>query len=193
MTISSRILHPLFSDGSLIIPNDLKARDLLFEECPRDFAVQLNSEWHSRLPIIKMWKLRVSHAFHAYYANVTYAVALWSNPISATLPQHWIELRRMACAPDAPKFTASRFLGWMVRWFKQNEPEHERCISYQDTSIHKGIIYKASGWTIGRIGKLNDSNFGLRGKSRERALYNGAESEAAAKIRWEKLLTNKGE
>ena len=47
--------------------------------------------------------------------GVTYAVALWHNPSARTLPGHWLELRRMACAPDAPHCTASRFLAEMTK------------------------------------------------------------------------------
>lgn len=105
----------------------------------------LNEFWHSRLPRIGNSHFRVCYA--AECGNLFYAVAAWSNPVARLLPQQtWLELRRFAISPDAPKFTASRMLGWMKRDIQKRFPEVERLISYQDMSVHTGTIYKASGW-----------------------------------------------
>jgi hypothetical protein len=122
-----------------------------------------------------------------------YAVALWSQPTSRMLPQHWLELRRLACGPNAPKNTASRFLGWMVRYFKKNCPDRENCISYQDTEVHTGTIYRASGWHVGYVGKaMARKDRATAIKKTENTLYrkniNGNEVDRSAKIRWEIAL-----
>jgi hypothetical protein len=106
---------------------------------------ELNRAWHSRLPKIGNSHFRVCYA--AECNNILYAVAAWSNPVARLLPQRtWLELRRFAIAPDAPRYTASRMLGWMRRDIIKRFPEVERLISYQDLAVHTGTIYKAAGW-----------------------------------------------
>ena len=190
---SIRVLYPLFhaEDGGSTPTPALRARHLIFERCPKKHAVALVREWHSRLPNCQSgpW----THAFCGHLGLVTYAVALWNNPSGRCLPPQWRELRRMACAPDAPKNTPSRFLGWMVRWFKANAPEHERLISYQDTEVHTGTIYKASGWQQdgGTTHRIRDRTGKRSGTKR---LYrwntNGNDVDAVSKIRWSIALTS---
>ena len=55
-------------------------------------------------------------------------------------------------------------------------------ISYQDTSIHNGTIYKASGWSKGRFTKVEEIRWGKGGRKRNPIVATGA------KIRWEKDL-----
>ena len=133
------------------------------------------------------------YAYHAHHGGVTYAVALWNSPSARTLPKDWIELRRMACAPDAPKNTASRFLAWMVKHLRAHHPQHTRAISYQDTEVHTGTIYKASGWTLDHVStpRVRDRS-GLRvGTSRQyRSNLNGAAPDASAKARWSFYLSS---
>lgn len=171
------------------IPDALRARHLTFEECPTDEAVELCRKWHSRLPNTQWgpWQF----AFRAHFSGTVFAVALWNNPSARTLPPHWLELRRMACSPDAPRNTASRFLGWMVRFFTASHPDRERCISYQDTAVHTGTIYKAAGWQIGHVAKarVRDRSKARVGTKRAyRSNMNGPSPDASEKIRWEKLL-----
>jgi hypothetical protein len=52
----------------------------------------------------------------------------------------------MAIAPDAPKNTASRMLGWMARNIAKRFPEVTTLVSYRDCDAHLGTIYAASGW-----------------------------------------------
>jgi len=86
-------------------------------------------------------------AYVAEKDDVAYAVSIWSRPCSPTLNPHpWIELRRMAIAPDAPKYTATRMLGWMVKDLRKRFPTISKAISYQDSDVHTGTIYKAAGW-----------------------------------------------
>ncbi len=181
----ARVAHPLFQtgDGGSIPASSLQVPDLIFEPCSKRHCMLLNYKWHSRLPKIPESMCRF--AFHARHGDITYAVALWSNPVARLLPQHWLELRRMACAPDAPHNAASAFLGWMVRWLRKRVPECERLISYQDTEVHAGTIYKASGWLVGALGASGDT---WDRPNRYRPNANGDETIASAKIRWEKTL-----
>jgi hypothetical protein len=100
-------------------------------------------------------------------------------------------LRRMACAPDAPRNTASRFLAEMLAFFRKECPDRERLISYQDTSVHLGTIYKAAGWTAAHISKARQRD---RSKPRNgsrrfyRTSINGQAPDASEKVRWEKEL-----
>ena len=167
-----------------------KARDLKFEECPKAEAVAFCREHHSRLPNTQAgpWQF----AFRAVDpAGDVVAVALWNNPSARMLPGHWLELRRMACSPAAPKFTASSFLAWMARWFKKHHPHRERMISYQDTAVHTGTIYKASGWEAAYVSKprVRDRSKPRVGTERAyRSNINGVAPDASAKVRWEKKL-----
>jgi len=185
---SVRVAYPLFQGegGGSSPTSGLHARDLQFASCPKQHAVQLVRKWHSRLPRVQRgpWM----YAFDASYQGVTYAAALWNSPSARCLPQHWIELRRMVCAPDAPKNTASRFLGWMVRWLRENHTEHQRCLSYQDTAVHRGTIYKAAGWAQAAVAKarIRDRSKLRRGTDRDyRSNLNGVDVDGSEKIRWE--------
>jgi hypothetical protein len=185
-----RVSNSLFVTEPLPdLDRPIKARDLQFEVCDKALAVHLCRAWHSRLPNTQMspWQF----AFRAHRNGVTYAVALWNNPSARMLPSHWLELRRMACAPDAPFNTASAFLGWMARYFAKEHPLRERMISYQDTAVHQGTIYKAAGWEATYTSKPR-----IRDRSKLRAgtdrLYrsniNGVAVDASSKVRWEKVL-----
>lgn len=167
----------------------IKARDLVFEPCEKREAVELCRQWHSRLPNTQMgpWQF----AFRARYGDQVVAVALWNNPSARTLPGHWLELRRMACSPDAPRNTASMFLGWMARYFSVHHPSREKMISYQDTAVHQGTMYKAAGWDAAYVSKprVRDRSKPRAGTTRMyRSSINGIEPDASAKVRWEKMI-----
>ncbi len=183
----NRVEHFLI-DCSQFVTLELKgAKELDLARCSVEHAVELTREWHSTLPQVQPhpWQF----AFKMHRDGVTYAVALWNTPSARMLPGHWLELRRMAVAPDAPKFTASRFLSAMVRWFKRHHPERENCISYQDISIHKGTIYKAAGWKSTHVSKprVRDRTKPRKGTKRAYRLsnFNQPERDASGKIRWE--------
>lgn len=161
----------------------LRARSLWFEKCAPELAVDGVRRWHSRLPNCQdgPWM----YCFLARVSDHVYAVGLWSSPSARCLPQHWIELRRMACAPDAPKNTASRFLAWMTR---QLPTSHEKAISYQDTEVHTGTIYKACGWnpaflSKGRVRNRHKPRVGTNRPYRQD--INGVTAAMAPKVRWE--------
>src|SRR5882672_12442911 len=114
---STRLVHSLFQEKDDGL-RPISALQLIFRRCDHVTFEVLNRQWHSRLPLIGNSKGRAYYA--AEFAGVRYAVAMWSNPVARLLPQQtWLELRRFAVAPDAPKFTASRMLGWMVRDIRQ--------------------------------------------------------------------------
>ena len=149
-----RIVSPLFwkdKDGEL----PMSAKQLEIVEISRYIARDLNTLWHSRLPIYDTgFCLNSLVSFGASYKNVFYAIAIWTNPVAPNLPQHkWIELRRMAISEDAPKYTATRMLSKMQKHIKKNFPLVTTLVSYQDVEAHKGTIYKAANWVADNIHK----------------------------------------
>lgn len=191
-----RVVHPLFHaerGGS----SPASTLQLKYEVCPLPHAIDLNRAWHSRLPVFKQAMCYcVPYCFRASCEDVSYAVAIWTRPISSSIPGHWIELRRLAAAPDAPKNTCSSFLAWMVRWLKKHHPEHEIAISYQDDEVHAGTIYKAAGWIIGRTQKSRNPGISWSSSRRvlkqgETANGNGVGVTASSKIRWQVELRKK--
>jgi hypothetical protein len=151
-------------------------------------AIQLNAAWHSRLPNVIRGNIdrnRFSVCYGAEHAGLFYASAIWSSPVAgnriSTSGEEWLELRRYAIAPDAPKNTASRVMAIMVRLIKAKFPQIQRLISYHDTDVHVGTIYRAAGWVSTK--KVTDSNWGVRSSGRGR---NRAPPVAPGiKIRWE--------
>jgi hypothetical protein len=166
-----------------------KASMLLVTRCAVDFARDGVAAWHSRLPRTQIgpWKL----AFAAHYRETCFGVALWNNPSARTLPSDWLELRRLAVAPDAPHCAASRMLGQMARWIRANLPDVPRLISYQDCDVHTGTIYRAAGWEAAYVSKprVRDRSKARVGTRRDyRNNLNGQTPDAAAKVRWELVL-----
>lgn len=170
-----------FQDGGSIPTSPLH---LTFSVMKPKEACLLNAVWHSRFPYINYTNVCRTGKYVCYSASYNssyYAVAIWSRPIAANrLKDGWsmMELRRFAIAPDAPKNTASRMLSWMRNDIKKRFPEMIRLVSYQDTEVHTGIIYKASGW---RLASNPDKSIDWNTGKRKR---NAAQS-SAPKARWE--------
>jgi hypothetical protein len=119
--------------------------------------------------------------FCAEFDGLHYATAVWTHPIARNLPQEtWLELRRLAIAPDAPRNTASRMLAVMACLIRKARPEIECLVSYQDTEVHAGTIYKAAGWTATATNA--DGEWDRPNRSRQAA------QSAAPKQRWERVL-----
>ena len=180
---ADRRMNPLFTPDEYAPP--AKATDLAVVRCQPALCVGLVAAWHSRLPRVQSgpWKL----CFASHYKETVFAVALWNNPSARTLPADWLELRRMAVAPDAPHCTASHMLGQMRRWIRVNMPEVPKLISYQDQDVHTGTIYKAAGWipeweTKPRVRDRSKPRVGTRRPYRSDS--NGASPASAAKTRW---------
>lgn len=170
---------PLFEQENIVKPTS--PRQLKIGKISRELFIKLNREWHSRLPIVSNCFEGICYG--AEFQGIIYAVAWWSKPIAQNRFKNGkeiYELRRFAIAPDSPKFTASFMLAKMAKLIKKELPYIKLLISYQDTEVHKGIIYKASGWKSNKKQKFI-SWF-------ERNGYVTAEQSKADKIRWELQL-----
>lgn len=141
---SVRVAYPLFqAEGGGSTPTS--ALQLRLYRIDYALAKRLNALWHSRLPRLTSPQCRASYG--AEFNGLYYAVAVWCRPLARKLPQYeWLELQRLAISPDAPANTASRLLGVMAKMIRREYPEVARLISYQDTEVHTGCIYKAAGW-----------------------------------------------
>ena len=115
-------------------------------------AMAYNEMWHSRLPITShsnMIRNTRKIFYGAEFDGHCYASAMWTDPVAnnrLSKKYVWLELRRLAIAPDAPKFTATWMISKMIKNIKKTFPEVSRLVSYQDTEVHKGTIYSASNW-----------------------------------------------
>lgn len=146
------------------------------------FACKLNEKWHSRLPRIhpsNVIRNRHSICFVAWYGFTEIATAIWSSPVAGNRMKNGeqvLELRRLAIGPDAPHNTATRMLSLMRREIFRTFTDISLLISYQDTEVHKGTIYKAAGWKPTLL-----SNGKSWGETRDR----NADQSTAPKLRWE--------
>jgi hypothetical protein len=180
------VAYPLFQaggGGSSPTAALSSAKQLRLELIPFADAKALNRLWHSRLPRFGTGFVEDQPflSFGAEYGGLWYAAGIWSNPVARLLPQDvWLELRRLAIADDAPRNTASRMLRVMALVIRRHRPEVRRLVSYQDTEVHTGAIYRAAGWT--RTAWNGDGNWNRPGRSRPKA-----QSEAP-KQRWEKVM-----
>jgi hypothetical protein len=156
------------------------ALSLRFETIDLHTAISLNSLWHSQLPQldkrVAAWLCYVAKCQDLYFAS-----AVWSLPVARLLPQDGscLELRRFALAPETPRNSASRMLGWMVRDIARRRPSVKRLVSYQDCDVHKGTIYKASGWIPTPTPSGGDWNHPNRRRTARRI---------QTKVRWELFL-----
>jgi hypothetical protein len=173
---------PLFrSGGGGAIPTS--ALQLKISRCKVHRACDLNALWHSRFPKID-WSNVVRNKDYACYVaehdDIAYAVAIWSSPIAAnrlTEGKTALELRRMAICDNAPPNTASRMIGIMRRIITKEMPHLTLLVSYQDTDVHAGTIYKASGWKAAAQNKGTSWTNENRQRNEEQSL--------ADKVRWE--------
>ena len=146
-------------------------------------ACELNAVWHSRLPYIH-WSNVVRNTHYACYAAVFdgdfFAVGIWSSPVAQNRfrdGKKMLELRRLAINQEAPRYTATYMISKMVQAIKLEFSDINRLISYQDTEVHSGTIYKASNWKIG------GESEGLAWTTPKR--IRNKEQTLAKKIRWE--------
>lgn len=143
----------------------------------------LNELWHSRLPKIH-WSnvVRNTHyiCYTIYCGDMVCGTGIWSSPVAQNRfanGRELLELRRLAIANNAPPNTATRAIALMQDDIKKAMPDIKKLISYQDTGVHKGTIYKASNWTIGAETPFIDWSTTKRKRS--------AIQSDASKIRWE--------
>jgi hypothetical protein len=173
-----RVAYPLFhAGGGGSTPTS--ALQLYFRETDLKTAKALIRLWHSRLPRCGP-ACRV--AYVAEFDGLFFAAATWERSKARLLPQTTcLELARLAVAPDAPRNTASRMLGWMVRDIRRQFPQCERLVSYQDLEAHTGCIYRAAGWVpTARVKFRSWKHHARPGR--------GPDQSTADKQRWEKSL-----
>lgn len=181
MSNSIRTVYPLFASEAMSA-SPTSALCLCLDGIDIKTARLLNALWHSRLPRLgNDVSLRAALCFGAEFDGRYYAAAVWTHPIARALPQDsLLELRRLAIAPDAPKNTASRTLAIMARLIRKARPEITTLVSYQDTEVHTGGIYKAAGWTATAMNPNGEWDRPNRARQ--------AAQSAALKQRWEKAL-----
>lgn len=146
-------------------------------------ACDLNAKWHSRLPVID-WSnvVRNTHyvCYGAKYNGEFYAAAIWSSPVAQNRFKHGkqiLELRRMAISAECPRNTATRMLAFMRKDIAKRFPDIALLVSYQDTEVHQGTIYKADNWA-----RVHESP-GLAWTTKDR--QRNQEQSLAVKVRWE--------
>ena len=166
---------PLFRSGrGGAIPT--AALQLQIRRCKVQHTCELNALWHSRFPKIdwsNVVRNRDSACYVAEHDDIAYAVAIWSTPIAAnrmTEGRTALELRRMAICDAAPPNTASRMIGIMRRIIAKEMPHLTLLVSYQDTAVHAGTIYKASGWTAAAQNKGTSWTNKSRQRKKEQSL-----------------------
>lgn len=177
-----RVMYPLFQAGKGgSIPTS--ALSLFVETTDYAWAKKLNQAWHSTLPRIGDPESVMVGGVHyaATYQGIIYAIAIWTHPVSRSLPKDsWLELRRLAIAPDAPRNTASRILAVMAKLILVAKPLITTLVSYQDMEAHSGCIYRAAGWTPTIISKRKNWSSSAR--------YRPAAQRPTNKQRWEKVI-----
>jgi hypothetical protein len=184
----AKVAYPLFQteDGGSIPTSPLQFRiDIILPEQ----AMAMNKKWHSHMPEYRTGYSVAQHCkicYGASFDGFLFAIAIWSHPNARNLPQHtWLELRRMAISDDAPKNTASRMIKIMIADIKKRFKEVSTLISYQDTSVHLGTIYKASGWEL--VSRSEGYDWEFHGKKQRKYKRPKAQS-LAEKIRWQKQI-----
>ena len=161
----------------------ISPKQLEFKVIRAQTACDLNQQWHSRLPIID-WSnvVRNTHyvCFGALFESEFYASAIWSSPVAQNrfkYGRQMLELRRLAISPEAPKNTATRMLSFMRKHIYETMTDIALLISYQDTQVHLGTIYKADNWD-----SVHESP-GIAWNTDKRK--RNVEQSLAPKIRWE--------
>lgn len=180
---SIRVVHPLFQvEGGGSTPTS--PLQLNIGKIDRNIFEILNREWHSRLP--NATNTFEGIFFGAEFDGKFYAVAWWSKPVARALAgRGMFELRRFAIANNAPKNTASRMLAIMKNFIFKEMPNIRVLISYQDTDVHNGTIYKGAGWKIGNHGQRIDEKKNYNNWKTRPGRKNHS---TAPKVRWEMVI-----
>lgn len=181
LTDTMPLFRAFIESVPLISPKQLEIR-----ECKVQYACELNALWHSRFPKID-WSNVVRNqdyiCFAAYHQGIAVAAAIWSSPIAANRMSEGktaLELRRMAISESCPKNTASFMLKKMRKAIQVQMPHISLLVSYQDTDVHCGTIYKASGWVAAATAQGQSWTNDSRNRNKEQSL--------APKTRWEYRL-----
>jgi|TARA_E500000305_G_C3829744_1_gene146769 TPP-dependent indolepyruvate ferredoxin oxidoreductase alpha subunit len=163
--------------------NFTNVKDITVEETRAQIACMLNELWHSRLPKIH-WSNVVRNTHYVCYVfkfkQAIIGVGIWSSPVAQNRfkdGKKMLELRRLALCDVCPKNTATYVISQMIKQIKIKFSEINRLISYQDTTVHLGTIYKAANWTV-------VSNVPLMDWSNKQRKRNVLQSDSS-KVRWE--------
>ena len=176
--------NDLFFEADLVISSP---KHLRYEVIPAKMACEYNEEWHSRLPKIH-WSNVVRNTHYVCFAAVSnsgqvVAVGIWSSPVAQNRFQFGkqiLELRRLAISDMCPRNTATHMLRFMRNYVKNNFKDIALLISYQDTDVHTGTIYKADNWINAATSAGLEWNTEARKRNKEQSL--------AVKVRWEYKL-----
>lgn len=157
----------------------------MVEQCRAQIACMLNELWHSRLPIIH-WSNVVRNTHYVCYVfkykQAVIGVAIWSSPVAQNRMKDGktiLQLRRLALSDVCPKNTASYVISRMIKSIRSKFPQLTKLVSYQDTDVHLGTIYKASNWTA-----VDQIKFQQWNNKRKR----NDEQSKANKIKWQYIL-----
>ena len=160
-----------------------KVKDIIIEETRAQIACMLNELWHSRLPKLHWSNIVRPGRYACYvikYKQAIVGVGIWSRAVAGNRfkdESEILELRRLAISDVCPKNTATYVIAQMTKSIKVKFPKIKRLISYQDTEVHTGTIYKASNWTPVSDVRLLDWNHSKRKRN--------ALQSTAPKVRWE--------
>tara|TARA_E500000318_G_C3405498_1_gene151465 strand:+ start:41 stop:538 length:498 start_codon:yes stop_codon:yes gene_type:complete len=164
--------------------NNIIVKNINIIETKTYVACELNEMWHSRLP--KIHYSNVARNTHSVCYLFTYhqaviGTAIWSSPVARYFDKSkYLELRRLALCSLCPKNTATYVLSKMRRLIKDKFKNIEILISYQDTEVHLGTIYKADNW----IKSVETTGGEWSSKTRLRKNV----QSSAKKIRWEYII-----
>jgi hypothetical protein len=164
--------------------------ELEYEVIKAKLACELNDKWHSRLPYIHWSNVVRNTHYICFGAKVKgteeyVAVGIWSSPVAQNrfkYGKQMLELRRMAISGVCPKNTATHMLRFMRQWIRLNFQDVAMLVSYQDTEVHQGTIYKADNWTEASLSDGASWTTAKRTRNKEQT--------TAPKIRWEYKLRN---
>ena len=161
--------------------NSVKEIDVV--ETRAQIACMLNELWHSRLPNIH-WSNVVRPGRYACYVfkykEAIIGTGIWSRAVAGNRfknENEILELRRLALSNVCPKNTATFVLSKMITLIKIKFPFIKRLISYQDTDVHHGTIYKAGNWK--KVCDVPFINWDNKYRKRNKIQSN------SKKIRWE--------
>lgn len=183
MILDEMILEPLFWDGKTEKP--VTPKQLEIRKITATLAVKLNKAWHSRLPKIphsNITRNRYSVCYGFHYSGLYIGCAVWTSPVNQNFDINTtLELRRLALSQYCPPNTATYVISKMVSDIKNRFVLVTDLISYQDTEVHTGTIYKAANWFIDGETKFNTW-------SRTNGRKRNANQSQANKIRWKYII-----
>lgn len=158
-----------------------KVTDITIEETRAQVACMLNELWHSRLPAIHWSNVVRNKHYVCYvlkYRQAIVGVAIWSSPVARKIESKThLELRRLALSDVCPRNTATYAIAAMIRQIRAKFEDISTLISYQDTEVHLGTIYKAGNWKKSLVTSGGEWSRDSRKRVKNQT--------ASPKVRWE--------